>query len=145
MKWGADLQDPRALGATFVGQFGGAFHRSSVTGNNNLLLRIDIRWFTDSPSAASRQTAATLSNSRPKIPAIEQTPTGTASCIYLPRFRTVRTASVKLKVPAATCAEYSPRLCPATKRGLTPFSFTTRQAATDAVRIAGCVTSVNRS
>src|ERR1700677_1914314 len=47
MKWGADLQDLRALGAPFVGQLGSAFHRSSVTGNNNLLLRIDIRWFTD--------------------------------------------------------------------------------------------------
>ena len=38
--------------------------------------------------------------------------------MYLPRLRTVRTASAKLRVPAATCAEYSPRLCPATKAGL---------------------------
>ena len=42
------------------------------------------------------------------------TPTGTASCMYLPRLRTVRTASAKVIVPAATCAEYSPRLWPAT-------------------------------
>ncbi len=34
----------------------------------------------------------------------------------------MRTASAKLSVPAATWAEYSPRLCPATKAGFTPFS-----------------------
>ena len=46
------------------------------------------------------------------------TPTGTASCMYLPRLRTVRTASAKFRVPAATWAEYSPRLWPATNAGL---------------------------
>ena len=47
-------------------------------------------------------------------------PTGTASCMYRPRRRTMRTASAKAKVPAATCAEYSPRLCPATICGAHP-------------------------
>jgi hypothetical protein len=44
-------------------------------------------------------------------------PTGTASCMNWPRRRTVRTASGKLKVPAMTWAEYSPREWPATKLG----------------------------
>ena len=59
--------------------------------------------------------------------------------------RTVRTASEKFSVPAATWAEYSPKLCPATKLGFAPFSRKTRQAAVDAVRMAGCVISVRRS
>jgi hypothetical protein len=33
---------------------------------------------------------------------------------------TVRSASAKDSVPAATCAEYSPRLCPAAKDAVTP-------------------------
>ena len=36
-------------------------------------------------------------------------PSGTASCMYLPRKWTVRTASLKEIVPAWTSAEYSPR------------------------------------
>src|SRR5260370_1050063 len=75
-----------------------------------------------SPCAASLQTPATASGDIPRIAAIEPVPTGTASCMYLPRLRTVRTASAKVIVPAATCAEYSPRLCPATNAGLIPFS-----------------------
>ncbi len=35
-------------------------------------------------------------------------PTGTASCMYRPRRRTVRSASANVIVPAATWAEYSP-------------------------------------
>jgi hypothetical protein len=42
--------------------------------------------------------------------AIAPSPTGTASCMYRPRRFTVRSASAKDSVPAATCAEYSPRL-----------------------------------
>src|SRR6266566_4051435 len=99
-----------------------------------------------SPCAESPQTPATASRSIPRIAAIEPVPTGTASCMYLPRLRTVRTASAKPIVPAATCAEYSPRLCPATNAGcLIPFSCSTRQAATETVRMAGCVFSVRRS
>ena len=52
-----------------------------------------------SPCAASWQTAATFSNSMPRIAAIAPTPTGTASCIYFPRLRTVRTASAKAHRP----------------------------------------------
>src|SRR5580704_6312771 len=98
-----------------------------------------------SPWAASEQTVVTFSRSIPRIAAMAPTPAGTASCIYLPRLRTVRTASEKLSVPAATWAEYSPKLCPATKLGFKPFSHKTRQAAVDAVRIAGWVISVIRN
>src|SRR5262245_52589038 len=64
--------------------------------------------------------------------------------MYRPRARTVRTASDKLNAPAATSAEYSPKLCPATNAGaLTPASLNARNAATETVRIAGCVFSVN--
>ena len=48
------------------------------------------------------------------------TPIGTASCMYSPRRLTVRTASAKPIAPAATSAEYSPRLCPATQSGRAP-------------------------
>ena len=39
-------------------------------------------------------------------------PAGTASCIYFPRARTSFTAAEKSTPPAATSAEYSPRLWP---------------------------------
>src|SRR6185369_2698533 len=44
----------------------------------------------------------------------------------------------------ATSAEYSPKLCPATNDGaLIPSSIIARNAATETVKIAGCVFSVN--
>ena len=45
----------------------------------------------------------------------------------------------------ATRAEYSPRLWPATKSGLIPFSFKTSATATETVRIAGWVFAVSCS
>ena len=47
--------------------------------------------------------------------------------------------------PAHTCAEYSPRLWPATNAGSKPRDASSRHAATLTVRIAGCVFSVSRS
>jgi len=49
------------------------------------------------------------------------------------------------KVLAATWAEYSPRLCPATNEGNSPCAASTRYAATLAARMPGCWISVNRS
>ena len=46
-----------------------------------------------------------------------------------PRLRTRRTASAKRRLPAATSAEYSPRLWPATKSGASPASRSTSKAA----------------
>src|SRR5215470_19992604 len=63
--------------------------------------------------------------------------------MYAPRLRTSRTASANLSEPAQTSAEYSPRLCPATKSGSSPLSASTRAAATETVRIAGCVLAVS--
>src|SRR6267378_4382972 len=77
--------------------------------------------------------------------AIAPTPAGTASCIYVPRLRTNCTASANFSAPAATSAEYSPRLCPATKSGLNPFSPNTRCTATEQAKIAGCVLAVSLS
>src|SRR5208337_3106017 len=82
-------------------------------------------WLT-SPCAASSQICCTLSLASASTAAIAPTPTGTASCIYLPRLRTTRTASLNENVPAATCAEYSPRLCPATYDGEMAFDCSTR-------------------
>src|SRR5215467_341483 len=79
------------------------------------------------------------------IAAIAPTPCGTASCMYVPRFRTSRTASANFNEPAQTNAEYSPRLWPATKSGSRPFSAKTRAAATETVKIAGCVLAVSFS
>ena len=72
---------------------------------------------TTSPSAASAHARAASASSAPRRAAIAPVPTGTASCMYRPRRRTIRTASAKSRVPATTCAEYSPRLWPATKAG----------------------------
>ena len=47
-------------------------------------------------------------------------PDGTASCMNRPRLCTVRTASANVSTPAATSAEYSPRLCPASNVGFSP-------------------------
>ena len=47
-------------------------------------------------------------------------PTGTASCIACARKRTMGTASLNAITPAATKAEYSPKLCPATNCGNLP-------------------------
>ncbi|MGC9913047.1 acyltransferase domain-containing protein, partial [Escherichia coli] len=46
--------------------------------------------------------------SRPMIAAIAPVPSGTASCMNLPRISTRRTASAKSITPAQTSAEYSP-------------------------------------
>src|SRR4029077_1272223 len=78
----------------------------------------------------------------PIIAAIAPCPAGTASCIYWPRLRTSCTASENFSAPAATSPEYSPRLCPATKSGVIPFSASTRCTATEQVKIAGCVLAV---
>ncbi len=64
-------------------------------------------------ASASRATAATAAASSPRNAAIAPSPTGTASCISSPRRRTSRSAASKSSAPAATRAEYSPRLCPA--------------------------------
>src|SRR5712692_7536845 len=94
-------------------------------------------------SAARLQTSATTACDKPMIAAIAPTPEGTASCMYVPRLRTSCTASANFSPPAATSAEYSPRLCPATKSGVKPFSASTRNTATEQVKIAGCVLAVS--
>src|SRR5262245_22028973 len=74
--------------------------------------------------------------------AMAPVPTGTASCMYCPRRRTIRTASAKASAPATTRAEYSPRLWPAARAGTRPCSAHAAAAATLAVRTAGCVFAV---
>ena len=81
--------------------------------------------------------------SRPSTAAMAPVPSGTASCMAAARKRTSGTASLKSMTPAATSAEYSPRLCPATTAGiLPPFSHHRRQAAIPAVSITGWVLTV---
>src|SRR5213592_1115337 len=70
-----------------------------------------------SPSAASAQSAATASASSPRMAAIAPSPGGTASCMSRPRSRTPTTASPSASAPAATSADHSPRLWPATAAG----------------------------
>src|SRR5260370_10779863 len=94
-------------------------------------------------SAARLQTSATTACDKPMIAAIAPTPEGTASCMYVPRRRTSCTASASVSAPAATSAEYSPRLCPATKSGVRPFSASARKTATEQAKIAGCVLAVS--
>src|SRR5437763_2185952 len=95
--------------------------------------------------AARLQAPATTAGDKPIMAAIAPTPAGTASRMYVPRLRTNCTASANFREPAATRAEYSPRLCPATKSGARPFSASTRNTATEQVKIAGCVLAVSLS
>src|SRR3990167_4349891 len=94
---------------------------------------------TDSSSElTSKQSSVTFLGESPKIADIAPLPTGTASCIACPRILVKRTASSNAKAPAATKAEYSPRLCPATNAGSIEVSFCKeRQTATLVVRSAG--------
>src|SRR6202045_2334200 len=86
--------------------------------------------------------SATSAGASPRIAAMAPSPAGTASCMYRPRSRTSFTAVAKSSPPAATSAEYSPKLCPATKSGVIPCLSRARYAAVDTVRMAGCVFSV---
>jgi len=75
--------------------------------------------------------------------AMPPVPSGTASCIACARSRTVGTASSKRIEPAATSALYSPRLWPAKYAGIAPpRACHTRQHATPAMSITGCVLTV---
>jgi acyl transferase domain-containing protein len=65
-----------------------------------------------------------------------------AACINLPRGPTNARATSKDSAPAATNAEYSPRLCPATAIGSSPSVMSNSQAATLCTKTAGWVTSV---
>ena len=69
---------------------------------------------------AALQAAVTASSSSPIMAAIAPIPAGTAPCISSERRITTRIASAKLIESAATSAEYSPRLWPATRSGVTP-------------------------
>src|SRR5208283_5212356 len=95
------------------------------------------------PSAARLQASATTAVDTPRMAAMAPWPGGTASCMYWPRLWTRRTASANCSEPAATRAEYSPRLWPATKSAPMRFSESTHRAATETVRIAGCVLAVS--
>ena len=72
-------------------------------------------------------------------------PGGTASCMNNPRLCTVRTASANVSTPAATSAEYSPRLCPASNAGSSPPFTTCVHVATLCTRMAGWVFCVSRN
>ena len=122
MKGSGNRQHHGALGAAGRGLLHGAFHRLGMAGNDRLLGRIQIGGRDHLAVAALRQISATWPGRSPRIAAMAPSPAGTASCMYLPARRTRRTASANDSAPAATSAEYSPRLCPATKSGRTPFS-----------------------
>ena len=98
------------------------------------------------PCSASAQADVTAPSSPPMIAAIAPSPAGTASCIACARKRTSGTASRNASAPAATSAEYSPRLWPATTAGRGPPAAShARQTATPAASITGCVLVVRLS
>jgi hypothetical protein len=68
-----------------------------------------------SQTPASTLATSAFTSSRPilRSTTMPPVPTGTALCMRRARSRTRRTASANANVPAATCAEYSPRLWPA--------------------------------
>jgi len=53
--------------------------------------------------------------------AMPPSPTGTASCMRLPRMWTMRSTVSSGRTPAATRAVYSPRLCPPNTSGVMPY------------------------
>src|SRR5690606_30677739 len=93
----------------------------------------------------SRHTRSRVSRSRPITADIAPFPAGTASSMKFPRWCTMRTASAKFSEPAATKAEYSPRLCPATRSGTIPPSEKAVYSAMLVVSMAGWVYAVKRS
>ncbi|MBT9177555.1 MAG: hypothetical protein DDT20_01890 [Firmicutes bacterium] len=93
-------------------------------------------------SRDARQACSTTAESKPITAATAPCPTGTAACISLPRSRTKQTALSKLKAPAATKAEYSPKERPTVAAGVTPCLANTRSTAMLMVSTAGCVVSV---
>src|ERR1700688_880586 len=95
------------------------------------------------PWAARLQTSVTTAGESPMIAAMAPWPAGTVSCIWRRRLRPSRTAPPNFSERAATSAEYSPRLWPATKSGASPFSSSTRYVAIEQVKIAGCVFAVS--
>ncbi|MNV52005.1 hypothetical protein D3C71_1440760 [compost metagenome] len=98
---------------------------------------------TTCPWADSSQALAIAALSRPMMADIAPVPSGTASCISLPRSSTRRIAAWKSSTPAQTSAEYSPRLWPAMMAGiLPPCCCQTRKIATEAASNAGCVCQV---
>ena len=64
------------------------------------------------------------------------------SLITFPRVQTAFKPFSKSKIPAATAAAYSPKLCPITTSGLIPNEDNKRIIAISAVSTAGCVISV---
>ncbi|OIQ64828.1 hypothetical protein GALL_536190 [mine drainage metagenome] len=103
---------------------------------------------TTSPSSCitCAQPARTAASSSPNTAAMPPAPSGTASCIAWARNRTSGRASAKVRLPAATSAVYSPRLCPATRSGARPPSASQRRyMATPAVNMTGWVLVVRLS
>ena len=103
-----------------------------------------------SPCAASAASASPTSRPTPSSAAMAPCPTGTATCIEVPRSFSSRAASAIENASAAASAEYSPSECPATNFTLSlsfrPFSLSrTRMTARDTAISAGCAFSVRVS
>ena len=65
--------------------------------------------------------------------------------ISRPRALTASSVCSKVSTPAAMSAPYSPRLCPMTMSGFTPYASSRRVSARSAAMMAGWVISVSRS
>ena len=115
----AHRQRDHPLGAARLRQLAGARHRGRMPGNHHLPRCVEVRR-RDHLAALDAGRLTGLADDRriePEHGRHRAVPTGTASCMYRPLRRTVRRASAKDSVPAATCAEYSPRLWPAANDG----------------------------
>ena len=115
MEWRADGKRDGPFCARRFRQIHRTLDRAGMPRNDDLVGRVEI-------GCRSRLHLAPLRpGCRPVCPrevsaraAIAPTPAGTADCMNCPRFRTSRRASAKRTESAATSAEYSLRLCPAT-------------------------------
>ena len=121
VKGSGNRQHHGALGAACEAMLHGALHRRGIAGNHRLLGGIQIRR-SDHLSVARPclQISATWPGASPGSPPSRLRPAGTASCIYWPRAAHQPHGVGKFKRAAATSAEYSPRLWPATNSGAMP-------------------------
>ena len=124
-----DGEPHRPLGARGLARLRGAVHGRRVARDHDLARGVHVGGRDDLPLGGRPQAFSIAARSRPRIAAMAPSPTGTASCMYSPGARTVVAASRRVRLPAATRAEYSPRLCPATKSATTPRAARARWAA----------------
>jgi hypothetical protein len=144
MKRGGHVQPDRSFRTAFFQQFARPINGVRVTGYHNLDRRINICRAADPAVAASLHAVSIVSRSAPRIAAIAPTPTGTALLHIFAAIReqfeqhlqTPKLRRDQRRIFAETVACNKIRF-------RDPLAFHRLYAATDVVKIAGCVLAVS--